>query len=287
MKTKTLIIGGTGTIGSSVVELLKENNANFKVLVRNEEKAEELKAKGLSIEVGSLGGSQTLDAALDDVDTVFLLTSPSPMLFDQHKSLINQAVEAGVRKIVRLSALPAETNPNVPMYALHREADDYLVASGLEYVILRPSYFQQNFLFSAPYIKDNNMFAAFFGDTKVPMVDTRDIAQAAYVGLTSNDFNSTIQNITGKESISFADVAKAMSKQLGKDVSYVPLSYEDQKAGFVAAGVPEWTVDSSLQLIKEWGETAEHLPSADFEKMTGKTPKSIKEFVGDFTPYFQ
>jgi len=287
MKNQTLVIGGTGTIGTSVIELLKENNVDFKVMVRNEEKSEELKAKGLSTVIGTLGGEQSLSDVLVDVHTIFLLTSSSPSLFDQHKSLIDHAVEAGVRKIVRLSALPAETNPHVPMYSLHRKADDYLVASGLEYVILRPSYFLQNFLFSAPYIKGNNMFAAYFGNTKVPMVDTRDIAQAAYVGLTSNDVNNTIQTITGEKSISFTDVAEVMSKQLGKTVNYVPLSYEDQKAGFIAAGVDEWTVDSSLQLIKEWGEVAEHLPSHDFEKMTGATPKSIEEFVSDFTPYFQ
>ena len=135
MNKKIVVIGGTGTIGGTVVELLEENNADFKVVVRSDEKASSFKDKGIETEIGSLGEDLS-EEILKGADSIFLLTSPSPMLFDQHKRLIDQAVKAGVRKIVRLSALPAETNPEVPMYAPHKQSDDYLMASGLEYVIL-------------------------------------------------------------------------------------------------------------------------------------------------------
>ena len=286
MKNRILVIGGTGTIGKSVVNHLNESKEDFTVLVRSKESADELGAKGISTVIGSLGGEK-LGVALSDVNTIFLLTSPSPMLFEQHKDLIDQAKAAGVRKIVRLSAEPAETHPEVPMYALHRQSDDYLINSGLEYVILRPSYFMQNFMMHVPFIKENDMFAQYFGETKVAMVDTRDIAAAAYEAIRSDQFNNSINTITGEKAISFSDVAAQLSKELGRNINYVPLSFEDQRAGFLSAGVPEWVTDSSLELIKKWGETPVHKPSSDFKKMTGNAPKSIDDFVNDFAMYFK
>jgi uncharacterized protein YbjT (DUF2867 family) len=228
-----------------------------------------------------------VEAALTNVDAIFLLTSPSPEMFELHQGLIDRAVKANVRKIVRLSAEPAHAGSDMPMYDLHGRADDYLKQSDIEYVILRPHYFMQNMLMMhAPSIKETSSFAQYLGDARIPMVDSRDIARVAFLCLTTDEFNNETYVITGPRAISFTDVAKALSKSLDRDIRYVSLSYEDQEKGFKAAGLPDWTAKTVLTLFRSWVETPEHRVSPDFEKITKTKPTDIEKFAADFADSF-
>ena len=223
-KTDILVIGGTGNVGTPLVELLRKADVNYKVLVRSEISEHKLKNQGVATVRGALGDWPSIKRAIDMVDTVFLLSSPELNLFELHKGLIDIASENGVRKIVRLSSQPAQTNADVPMYGMHAQADDYLIASGIDYAILRPDYFMQNMQnMHAPFIKQNNMFAQYLGDASIPMVDTRDIAKAAFHTLLADEFNGQIHYITGPRAISFTDVANALSKSLGRQINYMSL----------------------------------------------------------------
>jgi len=159
MEDKILVIGGTGTVGSYVVEELKQSNADYVVLTRKKEKAEELNAMGISTVVGTLGEWSTIEPAMEGVHTLFLLTNAAEEMLSLHKGVIDMAVKTGVKKIVRLSAEPASYGEGMSMYGQHAAADEYLKQSGLEYVILRPHYFMQNMIIMhADFIKSKNMF---------------------------------------------------------------------------------------------------------------------------------
>lgn len=286
-KTEILVIGGTGNIGKPLVKLLQENNANYRVLIRSEANEQQLTSRGIPTVRGALGEWSTVDAALAKVDTVFLLSSPAPEMLELHQGLIDRAVAIGVRKIVRLSAEPADDGSDMGLYDLHGKADAYLEQSGLEYVILRPHYFMQNMeTMHAAFIKESNMFAQYLGDARIPMVDARDIAKAAFYCLTSDDFNNETHYITGPRAISFADVASALSKSLGRNIQYVPLSYEDQAAGFKAAGLPDWTTDTVLKLFRIWVEAGVREASPDFEKITKTPATDIEQWAVDFSDSF-
>ena len=287
MKNEILIIGGTGNIGTPLVGLLKESAESYKVLVRNDENEAILTKRGIPNVRGALGDWESVESALNGVDTVFLLSSPSPEMPDLHKGLIDHAVSAGVRKIVRLSAEPARESEGLPMYEHHAAMDDHLMASGLIYVIIRPHYFMQNILqMHATFIKEQQMFAQYLGDGRIPMVDTRDVANAAFSGLTSDEYNGKIHYITGPRAISYYDVAEAFTKQLGKKIQYVSLSYEDQKAGLEAYGTPPMIVDTVMTLFKRWADSGERLASQDYEQMTGTKAIGIDQFAADHAGAF-
>jgi len=287
-KMKILVIGGTGTIGKELVSLLKKNDADYSVLVRKKEKAEELRSSGIPTVVGSLGEWSTIEHAFEGVDTIFLLTSPAPEMLDLHKRVIDMAVKTGVRKIVRSSAEPASYSDGMPLYEQHAAADKYLEQSGLKYVILRPHYFMQNIqIMHTEFIKSKSMFAQYLGDTRIPMIDVRDIAKAAFFALTKDDFNNQTYVLTGPRSISFTDVAKALSNVLDRDIKYVSLSYDEQKAGLKSMGVPEWTSNTVMKLFKIWEEKGENEVSNDFEKITNTKAIDIEEYAKDYVEIFK
>ncbi len=287
MKDEILVIGGTGMVGTSLVGLLRENQLNYRVLARSKATEERLRAQGDPSVRGALGEWPAVESALANVDMVFLLTSNSPEMFVQHQGLIDRAMKAGVRKIVRLSATPARAGSNMPMYDLHGRADDYLMQSDIEHVVLRPHYFMQNMLLMhAASIKESGTFAQYLGETKIPMVDVRDIAKAAFRCLTTDTFNNATYIITGPRAINFSEVAEALSKALDRDIRYVSLSYEKQEQMFKAMGLPDWIANTVLMLFRTWTETSEHEVSPDFEKIAKTKSTDIEKFTADFVDSF-
>ncbi len=286
MNNKILVIGGTGTIGSLVIEELQKKNANYVALVRSEEKAEALEAKGVPTVIGSVGEQGSIEHVFEGIDTVFLLTSPSNDMLELHKEVIDIAVKSGVRKIVRQSGEPAGYSEPTGLYILHNQADEYLKKSGLEHVILRPHYFMQNMFMHADYIKSQGMFAQYLGETKIPMIDARDIAKAAFNALTTDKFNDQTFVLTGPRAISFYDIAKTMSSTIGRDINYVSLSYEDQREGFKSFGLPDWSVDSVMAVFKTWVDMGMMEPTNDLETITNSKGVDIDEFAKDHAPVF-
>jgi uncharacterized protein YbjT (DUF2867 family) len=287
MENKILVIGGTGTVGRAVVSKLKSNHSDFVVLTRNEDKAEELTANGVSAVVGTLGEWPTIDSIIKEVNTIFLATSPAEDMLNLHKGLIDLAVKSNIKKIVRLSAEPANYSEGLYMYEQHAKADNYLKQSGLIYVILRPHYFMQNIFMHIESVQAQNMFAQYSGNAKIPMIDVRDIAEVASLVLTRDDFNNQTCVLTGPKAISYTDIAEEISKELGKDIRYKDLSYEKQEAGFRAFGMRDWQLSTIMGLFRIWAEKGINYPTNDFEKITNSKATSIERFIADHSQFLK
>lgn len=287
MKNKILVIGGTGTVGNTVVTELKNNNADYVVLTRSKEKATELKANDIPAITGTLGEWSTVESAFEGVNTVFLATSPAENMLDLHKGAIDLSVRKGINKIVRLSAESTNNTDDLHMYKQHDEADTYLKQSGLEYVILRPHYFMQNMFMHIDSVKAQNIFAQYSGGAKFPMIDVRDIAKAAFQALTKDEFNNQIFVLSGPKAIGYDDVANNLTHVLGRNIQYVDLSFEEQEAGFKAYGLPDWQLNSVMKVFKIWADEGILEPTNDFETITNSKAISIEEFVDDYSQYFK
>lgn len=288
MKNKILVIGGTGTVGSAVVTELKKSNSEYVALTRSKEKAEELNANDIQTVVGTLGEWSTVESVFEGINTVFMVTSPSEDMLDLHKGVIDLSVKKGIKKIVRLSAEPANYCEGMFMYEQHAKADDYLRQSGLEYVILRPHYFMQNIAFMhADFIKSQNMFAQYSGGAKMPMIDVRDIAKAAFQVLTKDNFNGQTFVLSGPNSIGYTDIANNLSNALDRSILYMDISYEDQDAGFKDFGLPDWQRSTVMKLFKIWADNGTIEPTNDFEIITNSKAISIEKFVSDYSQYFK
>lgn len=287
MNNEILVIGGTGQVGSHLVDLLINNDCNFKLLARSQEKKERLAEQGINSVIGAVGDETSLKFALVGIDQIFLLTSNDPDMFDSQKQLIDLAIKAGVRKIVRLSAEPADADCDMGMYSQHGKIDNYLIQTDIENVILRPTYFLQNMaVMHGGFIKENNMFAQYLGETKIPMIDTRDIAEAAFYVLQSDEFNNTTYYLTGPKAVSFADFATVLSDKLQRKISYQNISYAQQEAGLKGAGIPDWVCDTVMKLFKTWAENEDHAVTEDFEKITGKKAIGIEQYIDDHLTAF-
>ena len=287
MKSKILVIGGTGTVGSEVVNKFKKDGVVFTVLTRSEEKKKSLEVRGISAVVGTLGEKSQIDAVLKDFSAIFLATSPAENMLDLHKELIDLAVKNEIKKIVRLSAEPTHYHKGLYMYEQHNEADNYLKESGIDYVILKPHYFIQNMMMHIPTIKTQNMFAQYSGGAKIPFIDVRDIAKVASISFNNDDYNGEELTLTGPKAIGYSDIAKILATLLNKDINYMDLSFEVQEEGFRSYGLPDWQLNTVMSVFKKWEEKGVNQPKNDLEEVLGIEPISAEKYFTDFLEIYK
>jgi NADH dehydrogenase len=145
-----LITGGTGFIGPHVVHALRAREIPVRALVRNPARATRLAAWGAELAPGDVTDPASLVVACDGVDTVVHLVAiirGRPADFERvmtegTRNVVAAAQEAGARRFVLASALGLDEHSKdaVPYFAAKWEMERAVRESGLEHVILRPSF---------------------------------------------------------------------------------------------------------------------------------------------------
>jgi NADH dehydrogenase len=145
-----LVTGGTGFVGPHVVHALRAREIPVRALVRDPRKGARLAAWGAELVVGDVTDPASLLPAVSGVDAVVHLVSIikgtraefERIMAQGTRNLIAAAREAGARRFVLASALGLDerTKNAVPYFAAKWEMERAVKESGLEYVILRPSF---------------------------------------------------------------------------------------------------------------------------------------------------
>jgi uncharacterized protein YbjT (DUF2867 family) len=145
-----LVTGGTGFIGSRVVHALRAEDRAVRCLARRPDKAGTLKTWGCEVVRGDVTDASSLRHAVEGCDAVVHLVaiiagSPSEfqhVMTEGTQHLVAAAKAVGVRRFVLMSALGVseQTRTLVPYYGAKWEMEQAVGASGLEYVVFRPSF---------------------------------------------------------------------------------------------------------------------------------------------------
>ncbi|QCK14274.1 NmrA family NAD(P)-binding protein [Mangrovivirga cuniculi] len=263
MKHNILVIGGTGKTGSRVVENLTK--------------------LGHNVTIGSRSGSpafdwedfNTFEPALRGMDRAYIVYYPDlavPGAREAISKLTEAALKQGLEKVVLLSGKGEK----------EAEACEEIVAnSGLNYTLVRASWFNQNFSEGA--FKEfvlAGQVALPMPDAEIPFVDVNDIADVVTKVLLDDTYNSQTITVTGPRKMTFKEVVEIMSHATGKAIHYQPISIEEFKEGMKAAGLPDSYVWLFGYLFKEvLGNSENQVVSHDVEKVLGRPAIDFKEFA--------
>ena len=200
-----LLTGATGKVGRPLAEMLGARGVPFRALVRSLDRAAPLRDAGAELVEGDLARPDTLARAFDGVDRLFLLTAPAEEMVALQHNAIEAARAAGVRHVVKLSAVGAGPGDPVPVRVArwHAEIEGALRASGMAWTMIRPHGFMQNTFAFAPSVAAEGRFYA--PDTgRYPVVDARDVAAVAAAALTGGAHEGAEYEVTGPERLSRA-----------------------------------------------------------------------------------
>ncbi|MFJ6605772.1 NAD(P)H-binding protein [Streptomyces lydicus] len=266
MKT-ILVLGGTGKTGSRI--------------------ARRLKAASLPVRTASrTGGDVHFDLddpaswtpALDGVTAAYLV-EPSLSASTDHQvripRLVTEAVTAGVRRLVLLSA-PRAGEDGHPLHA----AEQAVRGSGVDWTILRPQWFAQNFSEGPwrPGILAGTL-ALPTGDGCTPFVDAEDIAEVAVAALTEDRHSGQVYDLTGPRAISFVEAAGLIARATGRTNRHVdvdPAAFIERQ---VAAGAAPDLARLLTELLVSIANGSGAALSDGVERALGRPPRAFETFV--------
>lgn len=278
--SKVLVIGARGTVGSEIVKLLSaQGHTVFKATHNEPTDPQQVK---LDVHTG-----EGVDAAFAQVERAFLMAPPGDPRQDKLlKPLIAAAQRQGLSKVVLMTAMGADAVESAPM----RQAEIALEQSGLNYAIVRPNWFMQNFhTFWLAGILQDQRIALPTGTAKGSFIDARDIAAVASHLLTSDRAEHSQQafNLTGSESLDHDVVAAHLSQVAGYPIRYEDTEPEIVKAGLLQAGLPEDYSDFLLMILDAFKQGYSAPITSAVKDITGKDPIRFEQYAQDFAAQWQ
>ena len=282
------VTGSTGTIGAELVRLLSSTGTETRALYRDIRKT--WQAPNVTWVRADLTDPHDLRAAVDGADRLFLLTGNDPGFAETQIAVVQAAEAAGVRHVVKLSALGASDHSNSTIARGHYGVEQALLATRMHWTLLRPHAFMQNWLGDvAESVRREGVIYSPVGEGRVPFIDTRDIAAVAVEVLLHPDAHHGKKYIlTGAAAVSYDDVARALSEATSRPVRYQPISMDAARARYQAGGLDPQLIDAMLAIAayqKAGGPTATVSPTV--ERLLGRRPRTIRDFAHDYANHLE
>ena len=278
---RVLVTGADGTVGRVLVGMLLRAGALVRAGLHHADRLaadDELGPDPVAIDFLL---PESLLAAMDGVEVVYLLTPQLPESVEYVRAAVTAARTSGVQRIVRQSVFNAPDGSDA-IARWHREAEELIAASGLRYTFVRANSFMQNFatLYRRS-IVERDSFSLPLGDARLSNVDVRDVAAAATALLLDDEFDGTVSTLTGPESLSGEEMARVLTGVTGRLIRYRD-EPEDE-------GTPAGPVDAAhaaeRDALRELGAElrAGRLAAVtdDVGRLTGRQPLTFEQFARD------
>ncbi|MEM7432621.1 MAG: NAD(P)H-binding protein [Pseudomonadota bacterium] len=218
----TLVLGASGKTGRRIVQRLE--------------------ARGIPTRAGSRSGRPAFDwakpedwdAVLDGVRSVYISYAPDlavPGATDSIQLFVNKAVSNGVTRLVLLSGRGE---------AEAQACEKIVQASGVEWTIVRSSWFMQNFS-EGEFLQMvlSGTIALPAADVPEPFMDVNDLADVAVAALTESGHAYKTYEVTGPRLLTFSELAKEISDATSRDVEFVRIPADAFAQGIAESGIPE------------------------------------------------
>lgn len=218
------------------------------------------------------------DAVLAGVAAVYVVAPTVPGPVHQFAA---RAEAAGVQRLVLLSGRGADTWGDSTFGVDMRSAEDAVRASALEWTILRPNNFAQNFseeLWLQPLLDGELSLPA--EDVGEPLIDLEDVADVAATVLTEPGRHAgRIYELTGPRSITFGEAVAVIARATGRPITYTRVSPAEYTATLVARGLSEDDAHhiAEMFVLMERGLIAE--TTNDVATVLGRDPRTFEEYV--------
>ena len=258
----TLVLGATGKTGRRITQRLE--------------------VAGLAVRRGSRDANppfdwedrSTWDAVIDGVHAVYICFQPDlavPGALESIQAFTDLAVKSGVRKLVLLSGrgeIEAE------------QAECVVQNSGIDWTILRASWFCQNFSeahFLEPILQGE--LALPVGQVAEPFVDVEDIAECAVAALTQPEHTNQLYELTGPRALTFAEAVTEIGRSTGSDIEFVAVPADAYRQTMEQQQLPQELIDLVLYLFTTVLD-GRNTPIADgVQRVLGRPARDFSDYV--------
>ncbi|MCK9796469.1 NAD(P)H-binding protein [Pseudomonas sp. MAFF 302030] len=278
------IAGASGRVGAVLVSSLRNDPVEIVALTRNPDTGRF--PNGVTLVGVDFADPSSLLAALGGADRLFLAHGTSAQQAAHEIALIDAAVAAGVRHIVKLSVMgPAS---RLHPFDWHMEVEAHLARQDIGYSLLRPSSFVDILARAGAAVAEGSWGGA-AGNGRVNLIDTRDVAEAARIALldVAHIDSQRAYHLTGPATVSMMEVADELSRLLGKTIVYQHRPPENHREILIGSGVSELTADVLLGIDRLFRESVLAETTNTVTDLTGKAPRSVNAWLSENITAFQ
>jgi uncharacterized protein YbjT (DUF2867 family) len=203
-------------------------------------------------------------------------------VLDNAASLFARLIAAAPQAdhVVLMSAFGVDKAPEA---APRARVEHVVRESGRNWTILRPNWLMQNFdeddAVYARAIRDDAELYAGSGGHRAGFVDTRDVADSAVAVLTTDGHHGHGYDLTGPQSLTFAEVADTLSSASGRAIRHVDADLEAHRAHFARSGRPNAWVDHMMDLFVFVRADVFDGVTDDVRRLTGHAPRTLDAYA--------
>lgn len=244
---KIIITGSLGNISRPLSTKLAAKGHNVTVISSDSNKSDQIKNIGATPAIGSVTDEAFLTKTFTGADVVYLMIPTNFSAPDIKADIAataqiyaNAVTAAGVKKIVMLSSLGAHLAEGTgPIAGIHRAEEILKKPEGVDLLILRPSYFYNNFYDNIDMVKHAGIIGSNFGaHQQLALVDPEDIAAVAVENI-EKGFTGQSVIYVASDKPTLGEVAAALGKAIGKpELPWVEFTDEQAFGGMTDAGLP-------------------------------------------------
>jgi len=263
------ITGATGALGGEVARLLADLSP--RLVVRDPSRAPDV---GGDVRQASYDDRAAAEAALDGVTTLLLVSAAeSATRREQHRTMVEAAVAAGVRHVVYTSFVGASPTCTFTLGRDHFATEEHLRASGMATTFLRDSFYLDVLpLFAG----EEGVLRGPAGEGRVAAVAREDVARVAAAVLADPaEHVGATYDLTGPEALTLAEAAVVIGEHQGRAVRFEDETIEEAYASRRAWEAPQWMYDAWVSTYTaiaagELAEVTDHV-----ERLTGRPPMDL------------
>jgi len=277
-----VITGATGHLGRLVVEDLLRRAVpagDITAAGRDVTKAKDLADRGVRVVAIDYDDPASLDAAFRGADRILLVSASEPgRRAQQHGNAIDAAARAGAGLLAYTSIANAGTT-TMQLAAEHQATEAALRASGLTYVLLRNSWYVENYTAQIPAILQRGSLAGSAGDGRVSAATRADFAAAAAAVLPGDGHAGRAYELGGDEAFTLAELAAAIGAQAGQPVGYLDLPEDEYARLLAGAGLPAAAAATLADADRGLARGDLFVDSGDLSRLIGRPTTPLRDAV--------
>ncbi|WP_111767054.1 SDR family oxidoreductase [Nakamurella deserti] len=275
-----VVTGATGHLGRHTVEALLDRGVPAGDIVatgRNTDALAALAERGVRTAVADFADPASLKEAFAGADAVLLVSADVPgTRVELHRNAVEAAAATGVQHLVYTSA-PNARETELILAPEHKATEEIIEASGVPATILRNGWYTENYLPTVEQARATGQLVASVGEGRVASASRRDYAEAAAVVLTTPGHQGAVYELSGDTAWHFDDLADAIGQVVGRQVEYVRVTPDEQRAALIAHGLDEGTAGFVVALDGDTRKGLLGVVTGDLSRLIGRPTTPLLE----------
>jgi uncharacterized protein YbjT (DUF2867 family) len=274
-----IVLGATGTNGREVVRALLGMGERVRAVVRDPSQTAGVAGDRVEVVGGDLTWPESLERAFAGGSRLFLVVPVSPTQADLELDALRAAHTAGIGRVVKLSAIGADPLSGGHFSRAHGVSEAALRQSGLGWTIVRGAFFYSNLLFAADAIKGTDQYTGHWAEHAAAWVDPSDLAAVCARCMVDPDQAGATMTATGPAALTNAELCEALSRVLGRRITYVDQSPEVYEQTLTAHGSPAWYARAEVALGEVVRSGVAREVTGAVARLTGRVPRPIDVYI--------